>query len=542
MSSGEEVAVLGGIAALLASPIGGVAAAGALAVTAAGTVLAVGVGSLAAIGYGLYQAGLTAAEIAKIAKENREEVRKATEKYLESLKLDEEKSDEFVKRTLEYFDKSDSPFTKEEAEKIISKEKTADKRVTKAKELLDIASTYEMAISNLYTMMSMMKTFGEEDETISTKFDEIKEHTKNLEELKKAIKEANDEIVAKIREMEKSILESPAKIFSHEGWKIVTEERDVIAGMYKDDIAELFEKTNDRELLEAKLKLEINQKRLILMNMYNTLSDLRGFPLFEDEAKKVLTETLALFQEGGTNLTDSGLSAVLDNSLEEMKSIYNRCAEKCGRELLEAKNKFMEQCNLNNMYRKEIGLSDKEFTFDEAHIDESVNAVLEDNERLIDLYKIMKKNEAFHKALVSRFHKSGYRHIPSAHRVEHFPSGLIKTTDYYITPDEECCVIVSTYSDGRPAQILCEGIEIEGFDADKDHILKVQKGHCAKSKELLDGLIEGEIDRIMEPSEETAIAIPIPELPEDVRKRAKKARKERIARKKTETKKKYIDE
>lgn len=557
MSSGEEVIIGGAVAVpvAIAGTVAGTAATGAavgagmaalaaglavagagaavgVAAGVAGAVIAAGVGAIGAVGYGIYKAGQTAVEIARIEKENREKVKKATEQYLESLKQDEAKGEEFIKNAITYFDQVGGLFTKDEAEQIINKESALDKRVEKAHELLELASEYEMMLENLHTVMDMASTLHLSTSDIDDEISHIEESKDDLVALRSVIKTINDKIIDWIREEEKKLeQEAGNKVFTRESWKIVTESRDVIACVCQKDIIDLFEKSNNREIAEAKLQIEINNKRMALMVLYNALSDLRGFSLFEKEALSIISDTMVLFQEDHPELTDSGIDKILDQSLARMRSLYNRCVEMLGQELVEAKIKFEDAVSYNKALRIEMNIPAKKYVFNEDDPQASLDEVLKDNEELQKLYENTQKNKVWMAKLNEHFRNSGYIYVVGGREEMRLPnSDVVRTSEYFLTPDQECIVIVMTYSDGRPVEILVEGIKLQGFNTDKAHILEVQRKHCEKSAEILDGLVEGEIKRY-EPSEDTAVAVEVENLPDEYRNRALKARKEREAKK-----------
>lgn len=558
MSAGETGTVAVGVAAVVATPVvvgaaaagvavasaavgaavavGAAAVAAGVAVGVAGAVVAAGAAAVGAVGYGLLQAGQGAAEAIKIAQENREQVKKATGKYLESLKEDEAKCEEFVKKGLEYIEQNGQLYTKDEAEKIVHQEQTVQQRVDKVQELLELTSEYEMVLENLSTVRDMALKLNIDTKEIDEELKQIEQAKNDLGALRQVLNNLNEKIINWIREQEQQLLDQAGnRIFTHESWKIVSESRDVIACIYQDDIVELFEKSNDREIAEARLKIEINDKRLALIKLYDALSNLRGFPLFEEEARKILTESLYLFQTDHPDLTDSGIDAMLNQSLAAMLSIYNSCVEQLGKELVEAKIKYEDALALNKAYRIEMRLPHENFIFDEDDPEGSADKVIKNNEQLHLLYENMQKNKVWMNKLNERFRASGYIYVVGG-RVEMIIPGtdVVKVTEYYLTPDEECVVIVSTYSDGRPMEIVVEGIKLNGLDDDKEHIKHVQKKHCEKSGELLDGLVEGEITRY-EPSDNTAVAIELENLPAEYRERARQAREKRNNKNKGKT-------
>ena len=549
MSAGEEaiivvpaavvaapIAVAGGVAAVgtAAAAVGVIAAVGAAAVAAGlavgvgGAVVAAGAAVVGAVGYGVYKAGESVAESIRIAKENREQVKKATDKYLESLKADEAKGEEFVQKVLTYIEMSGLLYTKEEAEEIISQCHNVEERIDKAHELLELTSEYEMVIENLQTVLDMAKTLNLSIDEINDELSHIEQSKDDLTAIKDVLNNINDKIINWIREQEEKILEQAGqRVFNHDSWKIVSESRNVIATVCKDEIIELLEKSNDREMAEAKLRIEINDKRLALIRLYDALSTLSGFSLFEEEARQILSDSLVLFQVDHPELTDSGIDAQLDASLAQMYALYNRCCDMLGKELVKAKVAFEDALAINKAYRNEMRLPQESFIFDENDPVNSAEKVIKDNEELKLLYENSQKNKAWFNQIKKNFKDSGYIYVEGGREEMVIPgSNVIRVNEYFLTPDQECVVIVSTYSDGRPAEILVEGIKLHGFDTDKEHILQVQKKHCEKSAELLDGLVEGEIVRY-EPSEDTAVAIEVDNLPDEYLTRALEARKKR---------------
>ena len=554
MSEGKEGgAAVGGIVIIpltvagVAAGVAGAAAvtavtvavtAGAIAVTttvvSAAAVAGATVATVAAVGYGLYEAGKATEEMIKIEKENREQVKKATQQYLESLKLDEAKGDEFVQKVLSYIETTAQLFTKEEAEQIINQEKTGDKRVGKAHELLELTSDYEVLLDNLYTALDMAQKLNLSIVDINQELNQISQSKGDLDALKAILDAVNDKIIDWIREQEKKLeQEVDASVLIHESWKIVSKDRDVIACVCKDEIVELFEKSDNREIAEARIKLVINEKRLALLRLYDALRGLRGFSLFEDKARGILTETLVMFQEEHPELTDTEINSLLDRAIEKMRAVYNDCADMLGRELVEARVKFEDALAYNEAYRKAMGLPIKSLTFNEDEPLSSLDEILKENERLKILYENKEKNKVWMAQLSERFRASGYTYVIGGHEEMVLSDGLvIRTNEYFLTPDGECVVIVSTYSDGRPMQIVVEGIKLKGYGIDKVHIARVQKEHAARCAEILDDLIDGELKEY-DPSEETAQDIEVENLPDEYVKRALTAREKRTNAKPT---------